>query len=187
MALVLWTLRLGLGLGLGLGFGSPPPWQPVGRPQGSFDIEMFVCSTVTATLQESIKNPQGTNSKPPRINSNLLGNTATLQELTAALQMHPTINNNYPKTRGCPSKYLKPPKSYEQIARNIYMVCESSAPPPPVWAPPVLPEPPQTRILCVCSWSLAPASSAASRMHSRTGGAHTRRCTHKAVHTKGGV
>ena len=34
---------------------------------------------------------------------------------------------------------------------------------------------------------LAPASSAASRMHSRTGGTHTRRCTHKAVHTKGGL
>ena len=32
---------------------------------------------------------------------------------------------------------------------------------------------------------LAPASSAASRMHSRTGGAHTRRYIHKAVHTKG--
>ena len=33
---------------------------------------------------------------------------------------------------------------------------------------------------------LAPASSAASRIHSRTGGADTRRCIHKAVHTKGG-
>ena len=34
---------------------------------------------------------------------------------------------------------------------------------------------------------LAPASSTASRMHSRTGGAHTRRYIHKAVHTKGGL
>ena len=34
---------------------------------------------------------------------------------------------------------------------------------------------------------LAPASSAASRMHSRTGGAHTRRGTHKAGHTQGGA
>ena len=32
---------------------------------------------------------------------------------------------------------------------------------------------------------LAPAWSAASRMHSRTGGAHTGRYIHKAVHTKG--
>ena len=34
---------------------------------------------------------------------------------------------------------------------------------------------------------LAPASSAATQMHSRTGGAHTRRYIHKAVHTKGGL
>ena len=34
---------------------------------------------------------------------------------------------------------------------------------------------------------LAPALSAASRMHSRTGGAHTTRNIHKAVHTKGGL
>ena len=34
---------------------------------------------------------------------------------------------------------------------------------------------------------LAPASSAARRMHNRTGGAHTRRGTHKAGNTQGGA
>ena len=34
---------------------------------------------------------------------------------------------------------------------------------------------------------LAPASSAASRMHSRTGGAYTRRCTQKAVCSNAGI
>ena len=62
----------------------------------------------------------------------------------------------------------------------ICMVHESFTPPPPVYAPPPPLVPPQT----------APnlhSSSAASRMHSRTGGAHTRRGIHKAVHTKGGL
>ena len=70
---------------------------------------------------------------------------------------------------GDPSKV--PAKSKKN--RYIYMVHESFTPPPPLFTPP----PP---------WC-PPNCPKLANLHSRTGGAHTRRYIHKAVHTKGGL